>query len=149
MRTSQKISLSETWAACLQENGYRLTAPRRAIVEILASSSRALGALQLYDLGRKNYPRLGLVTVYRTLEKLEQLGLIQRLHHPDGCHTYLPAQEGHTHLLICTACGRTVPFSGDDLSGLIADTARRSGYQIQDHWLQFFGLCAECQELSQ
>lgn len=148
MNTSLNPPLSETWAACLQENGYRLTAPRRAIVDVLANSPRALGALELYDLGRQEYPRLGLVTVYRTLDKLEQLGLIQRLHHPDGCHTYLPAREGHTHLLICTACGRSVPFSGDDLSGLIAETARRSGYQILDHWLQFFGLCAQCQDLS-
>jgi Fe2+ or Zn2+ uptake regulation protein len=147
MNAPKNNPLSETWAACLQENGYRLTAPRRAIVEIMADSWRPLSALELYDLGRHRYPRLGLVTVYRTLEKLEQLGLIQRLHHPAGCHTFLPVQEGHTHLLICTACGRTVPFSGDDLSGLITETARRSGYLIQDHWLQFFGLCAECQDI--
>lgn len=148
MSTSQPTPLSETWVDCLQKNGYRITAPRRAIVEIMAKSWRPLSALDLYDLGRTRYPRLGLVTVYRTLEKLEQLGLIQRLHHPDGCHTFLPALKGHTHLLICTACGRAVAFSGDDLSGLITETARHSGYQIREHWLQLFGLCAECQKVT-
>lgn len=146
MDTSRNTPHSENWLACLQENGYRLTAPRRAIVEILASSTRALDPIELYDLGRRRYPRLGLVTVYRTLEKLEQLGLIQRVHQPDGCHMFLPALEGHEHLLLCTACGQVITFSGDDLSELIAATARRSGYQIHAHWLQFFGLCTDCQK---
>jgi Fe2+ or Zn2+ uptake regulation protein len=71
--------ISEIWLDSLQESGYRLTAPRRAIVAIIADSSRALDAIEIYDQGRSEHPRLGLVTVYRTLEKLEQLGLVQRV----------------------------------------------------------------------
>jgi Fe2+ or Zn2+ uptake regulation protein len=145
MMAIRRDKLSEVWLENLQESGYRVTAPRRAIVAIVADSSRALDAIELYDLGRESHPRLGLVTVYRTLEKLEELGLVQRVHQPGGCNMYLRAPQGHEHLLLCKSCGRMEYFSGDDLSGLIAETSRRSGYLIEEHWLQLFGLCLECQ----
>ena len=148
MRDSAHDELSEAWLDSLQDSGYRLTAPRRAIVSIIADAPRALEAIEIYDLGRQAHPRLGLVTVYRTLEKLEQLGLVQRVHQPDGCNMYLRAPQGHQHLLLCESCGRMVYFSGDDLSVLIAETSRRSGYAIHDHWLQLFGLCASCHNAS-
>ena len=138
------LTLSEQWLAKLQESGYRLTEPRRAIVDLLAASERALGPLELYDEGRRDYHRLGLVTVYRTLEKLEELGLVQRVHQPGGCNMYLSASSGHEHMLVCTACGRVAFFSGDDLHGLMDSIAQRSGYQIREHWLQLYGLCAAC-----
>lgn len=137
--------IHESWLESLQDGGYRLTAPRKAIVSIIANSQRALDAIEIYDLGRGEHPRLGLVTVYRTLEKLEQLGLVQRVHQPDGCNMYLRAPEGHEHLLLCKTCGQITYFSGDDLSDLIAEISQKSGYRIQEHWLQLFGLCSECQ----
>jgi Fur family ferric uptake transcriptional regulator len=138
-------SISDTWLDSLQKSGYRLTAPRKAIVGIVANSSRALDAVEIFDLGRVEHPRLGLVTVYRTLEKLDELGLVQRVHQPDGCNMYLRAPEGHEHLLLCKSCGQMEYFSGDDLSGLIERISQQSGYQVQEHWLQLFGLCASCQ----
>ncbi len=66
----------ETWYSRLQASGYRLTSPRRILVEIISSASRLMSAVELFDLGRKEYPALGLVTVYRTLDKLEELELI-------------------------------------------------------------------------
>jgi Fe2+ or Zn2+ uptake regulation protein len=143
-----KSPLSEQWLAALQARGYRLTEPLRAIVGILADSRRALGPVELYDLGRRDCPSMGLVTVYRSLEKLENLGLVQRVHQVDGCHMYLRTAQGHKHILLCTRCGRVEYFSGDDLSALIEATARESGFDIQEHWLQFHGRCAECQKIS-
>jgi len=136
--------LGKEWLAKLQQSGYRLTEPRRAIVELLASSLRAMDPLALFDAGRRAYPSLGLVTVYRTLEKLEELGLIQRVHQPGGCNLYLRASRGHEHMLICTACGQVRFFSGDDLRGLFESLAQHSGYQITEHWLQLYGLCPAC-----
>ena len=144
MTDKTQDELSEAWLASLQDSGYRVTAPRRAIVRILADTPRALDAIELFDMGRQSHPRLGLVTVYRTLEKVEQLGLVQRVHQPDGCNMYLRAPQGHEHLLLCKSCGQMEYFSGDDLSGLIAETARQSGFSIHEHWLQLFGLCARC-----
>lgn len=135
----------DRWLVCLQSEGYRLTAPIRTIVEILCQSERILGPLDLFDLGRKAYPKMGLVTVYRTLEKLEEVGLIQRVHQANNCHGYLRAANGHEHILLCTRCGRVEYFTGDDLHGLFERVAQKSKFQIQEHWLQLHGLCENCQ----
>jgi Fe2+ or Zn2+ uptake regulation protein len=139
-------NINNYWLTCLQAGGYRLTEPRRAIVEIMACSQKALEPVDVFDLGRQQYPSLGLVTVYRTLDKLEELGLVQRVHHPNGCHMYLRAAQGHEHLLLCLACGKAEYFSGDDLTGLIKQISSRSDFIIQEHWLQLFGLCADCRD---
>src|SRR5574340_1551176 len=116
------------WLELLQSAGYRVTAPRRAIVELMAGSSRALGPIEVYDLGRAEHPHLGLVTVYRTLEKLEELGLIERVHLPDGCHRYLRATQGHQHYILCTVCGLVQTFDGDNLERLTGRVASDTGY---------------------
>ncbi len=135
----------DDWLATLRANGYRLTGPRQAVVRIVALSRRALNPAQIHGQARRRCPALGLVTVYRTLEKLEALGLVQRVHQPGGCQAFLPAAGGHQHLLLCNRCGEAAYFSGDNLDGLIRELARHSGYEIRDHWLQLFGLCVNCQ----
>lgn len=132
------------WLEQLQQNGYRLTAARRAVVETVAGSRRALSPVQVYDSARRRYPALGLVTVYRTLEKLEELHLIQRVHQPEGCQAFIAAGQGHQHLLLCRVCGRVTFFEGDDLQLLTSSLARRTGYRINEHWLQLFGVCPSC-----
>ena len=132
------------WLKQLNEQGYRLTGARRAVAETMATSDRALTPIEVYDMARKVYPALGLVTVYRTLEALEEIGLIQRVHQPEGCQAFITAPGGHQHLLLCQQCGRATSFEGDDLEGLIQSIGRKTGYQITEHWLQLFGLCSKC-----
>jgi Fur family ferric uptake transcriptional regulator len=132
------------WVKILQDNGCRITAPRRAILQVVAGSTRALQPADVYELSRVKQPGIGLVTVYRTLERLEELGLIQRVHRDDGCHMLMPAANGHEHYLVCTHCGRTILFEGDDLGALFSRVETRTGYQVSDHWLQLFGTCPQC-----
>ncbi len=136
------------WLECLQANGYRLTAPRKAVVETVAYSQRVLSPLEVYELARTRYSKLGLVTVYRTIEKLEELGLLQRVHLPSDCQGFIAAFTGHQHLLICQDCGQVQFFEGDHdrIDDLMADVAQKSGYHINDHWLQFFGICTNCRQ---
>jgi Fur family transcriptional regulator, ferric uptake regulator len=141
----EKMSLTENWLAALQADGCRITTSRRAVAEIVSASPRALTPQEVYEQARLLDPALGLVTVYRTLEKLEHLGLAERVHQPGGCNAYLAATHGHQHLLLCQNCGQVAYFEGDDLETLIQTIARRTGYQIREHWLQLFGLCANCQ----
>lgn len=136
----------EAWLTELQHHGYRLTDARRAVVEIIAHSARALTPVEVYDAARGSHPALGLVTVYRTLEKLEELHLIQRVHQPSGCQAFVSAGNGHEHLLLCTHCGQVTFFSGDDLDELTRAIAAKTGYKIEEHWLQLFGQCASCQQ---
>ena len=133
------------WLALLQENGYRLTDARRAVIETIQASTRALTPVEVFDMARTKYAALGLVSVYRTLEKLEELHLIQRVHQPQGCQAFIAAGQGHQHLLLCQNCGKVTFFEGDDLDALIQNISKRTGYQIHEHWLQLFGLCESCQ----
>lgn len=132
------------WLTQLQENGYRLTEARRAVVEAVAGTDRALTPMQVFDIARRQNPMLGLVTVYRTLEKLEELHLIQRVHQPQGCQAFIAASQAHQHLLLCQNCGEVKYFEGDDLDALILAISEKTGYQIREHWLQLFGLCGNC-----
>jgi len=132
------------WISKVQSLGYRLTAPRRVIIEIMASTHYALSPIDLYDQGRRQYPGLGLVTVYRTLEKLEELGLVQRVHQPGGCHMYIRAAQGHQHILLCQKCGQAVYFGGDNLNPLVTRLSTETGFTILEHWLQLFGTCEKC-----
>lgn len=134
------------WLIQLNEQGYRLTDSRRAVVEIMAQSTHALTPIEVYDEARASHPALGLVTVYRTLEALEEQGLIQRVHQPKGCQAFITAPAGHQHLLLCKQCGQATLFEGDDLETLIKSITRKTGYQITEHWLQLFGLCPECKK---
>ena len=133
---------------CLSDNGYRLTASRQAVIEIIASSQQALSPLSIYEKAHRQHSKLGLVTVYRTLEKLEELGLIQRVHQPSGCHAYISASTGHQHLLLCQTCGKVEFFSEDDekINFMISEVGEESGYRIEEHWLQLFGTCISCQQ---
>ena len=136
---------AEIWFHQLRANGQRLTPARRAVVETVAASERAITPLEVYDTARRRYRSLGLVSVYRTLETLEGLGLVQRVHQPENCQAFIAAGEGHQHLLVCQNCGRVALFEGDDLERLIGSISRKSGYRILEHWLQLFGLCTDCQ----
>jgi Fe2+ or Zn2+ uptake regulation protein len=135
---------THTWLTELQEHGYRLTEARRAVIETVQQSTRALTPVEVFDGARKKYPALGLVSVYRTLEKLEELHLIQRVHQPRGCQAFIAESSRHEHLLLCQNCGQVAFFEGDDLNALINAISKKTGYQIRDHWLQLFGLCQAC-----
>lgn len=138
------MTMTQEWLQVLNSAGFRVTRPLRAVVEVLTAAERALTPTDVYDLARRTYARIGLTTVYRSLDKLEDAGLIERVHQPDGCHAYVAAVEGHQHLLICRHCQRTQYFHGDDLEPLMRLVSQESGYDIHTHWLQFFGLCPEC-----
>jgi Fur family transcriptional regulator, ferric uptake regulator len=136
---------ADKWLTQLQENGYRLTEARRAVVETIQKSTRALTPVEVFDMARKKYRGLGLVSVYRTLEKLEELNLVQRVHQPQGCQAFIAESSGHEHLLLCQNCGQVTFFEGDDLDSLIKKISNKTGYLIREHWLQLFGLCQACQ----
>jgi Fe2+ or Zn2+ uptake regulation protein len=140
------IKITE-WLTAIQSDGSRMTASRSSVIEILASSQCAMDPIRIYDEARQIHPRLGLMSVYRTLEKLEATGLIQRVHQPGRCNMYFAAPRGHQHLLLCNGCGKVEFFEGDDLDPLLTNIGKGKHYDIHDHWLQLFGLCDQCSNL--
>jgi Fe2+ or Zn2+ uptake regulation protein len=119
----------------------------KVIVDILVKSDRLLNPTEIYMQAKNINPKIGLVTVYRTVEKLEHSGLIDRVHMPDGCQSFFQSSEGHQHLLICTNCGKAEYFQGENLNTFFQKIGEQFGYQVKDHWLQLFGLCQDCKNI--
>jgi Fur family ferric uptake transcriptional regulator len=114
-------------------------------MEIIASSTTALTPQEIYQKSLEWDQSPGIASVYRTLEMLEDLGLIQQIHQPGGCHGIWPTVEGHNHYLICRDCGQMKVIEGDeDITGYIDNIEKQTGYRVDDHWLQFFGTCRGC-----
>ena len=138
--------LQKEWEQHIGQSGSRLTGPRRAILKVISESDHPLTPLEIFDLARSSEPRLGLVTVYRTIEILEDLHLVDRIHNFGGCQTIFRGTNGHQHLLTCTQCGRSVYFDGLEAESQFQDICTSNGFQISGHWLQLYGLCHKCQE---
>lgn len=138
----------EELAEQLRAHGYRLTRQRQAVLGVVSSSGEHLSPAEVHERARASCPQIGLTTVYRTLDILIELGAIKRVHLNEGCHSYAPAGHGHRHHLICNGCGRIVEFEGGDLLALLDAVAEQTGFEIEDHWLQFFGKCPACRERS-
>lgn len=128
----------------LREHRRKLTRPRRAILDIIAAADHHLTPAEIHKRARKKYPHLGLVTVYRTLDLLTELGYVQRVHFNDGCHSYIAAAQGHAHHLVCSNCGKAEEFDNCELEPLIARLQRRTGYEIDVHMLELMGRCPDC-----
>lgn len=133
------------WETQLSEQGYRITEPRRLVMQVLSSCTMPLSPLEIHERARRTNPQIGMVSVYRALELFSAHDLVRRVHLEDGCHGYVLASPGHHHAMICRRCEQTVEFSGDeDLSTLIARVEVSTGFVVEDHLLQFFGLCPRC-----
>ena len=133
------------WEQALIDAGCRITAPRRAVMQTLQQASAPVLPQEILEQGRHIHHKLGLVTVYRTLDVLIGMNLVRRVHRRHGCHAFLPSSPGHHHAVVCRACGQATEFAGrGDIDALISGVERSTGYRVEDHLLQLSGLCPGC-----
>jgi Fe2+ or Zn2+ uptake regulation protein len=117
------------------------------VAAILKESKVPLSPQTIHQIALARNCNIGLVSVYRTLDLLSELDLVRRVHGQDGCHGYVLASPGHHHHLICRKCGKAVEFTGSgDLSDFIERIEKKTGFAIDEHILQLYGLCPQCQE---
>ena len=135
----------EELLARLAARGHRMTGPRRQIVTALARRGSTT-AQELYESLRADGSGIGRATVFRTLELLSGLGVLERVHGDAGYHNYALAQPGHSHQIICSDCGTTLEFSDCALDSLLTGLAQRTAFRIDGHWLEVFGVCRSCQQ---
>ena len=136
--------------ARLRQNGYKLTPQRRAILSVIAISHEHLTPGAIYEKVGQEYPGIGLVTIYRTLEILIKLGLICEMHTGSSCRSYSMRRPlEHHHHLICADCGAVIDFTDCDLGKLAQRLSRETGFKIREHLLEFLGQCQNCQGVSQ
>ena len=129
----------------LDRAGFRMTEPRRALAALIAEQDGHFTAAELVTAAQAAHPAVGRATVFRTLDLLEGIGAVERLDLPNGEHAYVGCEPAHHHHVICSRCGRTSRVEDCGLAGVVAEVARRSGYAIETHRLEMFGLCQHCQ----
>lgn len=132
----------------LKEKGYKLTPQRRAIVDIIIRNQGShLTTEELYDLVKVECPEIGLATVYRTVQLLEELGVVSKLDLNDGCYRYElvhDTENHHHHHLICSNCGKVIEVEGDLLEVLEHEIESKYKFKIKNHSVKFYGFCSEC-----
>lgn len=130
--------------AALRDAGGRVTEGRRAIVTaVLAGDDHHVTADELAAALRADHPGLALSTVYRTLDALEELGIVARVDLGQGRAVYHPIDHAHHHL-VCSTCGAVEEVPGDLLDPLAADLDARFGFALARQQLTLTGTCTRC-----
>lgn len=126
---------------CLDEAGHRSGRARRQVVELLAGADCALTALEI----DRRIDSVGRASVYRTLEQLERLQLVQRVDIGGDAAGYERLDPSdHHHHLVCQDCGCLSPFTSDELEDAIAAVGRTAGFALASHDVILRGSCREC-----
>lgn len=133
----------------LYERGYKMTPQRKQILQIFIEHPEHLSAEDVYGILREQDSEIGLATVYRALDLLSDLGVLVKIDFGDGCARYelntADPTIHHHHHLICVKCKKVIEFEDDLLEDLEATISKKSGFQILNHEVKFFGYCKDCQ----
>ena len=129
----------------LDRAGYRLTEPRRSLAALIAEQDGHFTAAELVTAAQAARPAVGRATVFRTLDLLEGIGAVERLDLPNGDHAYVGCEPAHHHHVVCSRCGRTSEIDDAGLRSVVRDVARETGFRVDDHRLELFGVCPDCQ----
>jgi len=129
----------------LERRGHRLTGPRRRVARLIGGRSGHFTAAELLEEARAADAAVGRATVFRSLELFAELGVLERLDLPSGEHAYVACEPVHHHHVVCSRCGRTAEVTDLGLQTVVSEAERRTGFEIEKHRLEMYGLCPECQ----
>lgn len=130
----------------LSNTGLRTTSQRALILDIVRRGGRHLDADEIYRRARKKEPRISLSTVYRSLLKFKELGLVGEYHFDESHHHYEVKPAVNHHHLMCLQCGRVIEFDYDVLGEVTRKVPEAADFEITETELRVTGYCAECQE---
>ncbi len=143
----------EQFKSLLKHNGLKVTTQRIAILEVLNNRpGKHMTAEEIYDCVKKKYPEIGLATVYRTIQLLSELHVIDKLNLDDGYVRYeiggRSSEEAchHHHHLICLDCGTIYAFQDDLLETLEERILETLGFKVADHEVKLYGHCKNCRK---
>lgn len=140
----------EYFKELLKKNGLKVTTQRIVILEVLQNRpGEHLTAEEIYECVKEKFPEIGLATVYRTIQLLSELNLIDKLNLDDGYVRYeigkADRQERHHHHhLICLNCGTVLTFEDDLLETLEGRIEETMQFKVVDHEVKMFGYCKGC-----
>ena len=139
----------------LREKGLKVTSQRLMVLNILsAHGDEHLTVEEIYDLAQEESPEIGLATIYRTVQVLLELHVIEKVTFDDGFARYeLNGEEtgsGHRHHhAICTQCGKVYSLETDLLDTLEKQVFESLGFEVTDHEVKLYGLCSACRRKAQ
>jgi len=130
----------------LRRAGLRRGGARRAVVEYLDAQDCCRSAQEIHDGITAGGGAVGVASVYRALDTLAELRLVQRVDAGDGIARFEPARtdQHHHHHLVCDDCGKVEPFSDEPLERALARAAGRLGYALEQHDVVLRGACEDC-----
>jgi len=129
----------------LRQRGHRITPQRMAVLKILAESKNHPSVESIYQQVRQDFPTTSLATIYKTVTLLKEIGQVLELGFADWGSRYDGNKPfPHPHI-ICTKCGAIVDPDYASMQEITREMARKSGFAISHHRLDFFGLCPKCQ----
>lgn len=135
--------MSQTWDDTLRASGYRVTPQRQLVLEAVTRLEHATPE-EIYAEVRQTAVGVNLSTVYRTLELLEQIGLVTHTHLGHGAHRYhLAADAQHIHL-VCRGCGAIIQLDPAAVSSLVQTLDADHGFEVDVGHLTVFGTCRQC-----
>lgn len=129
----------------LSRQGYRVTAPRRAVIAAALRQEKPFTAEQLVAETASGTGESGRSTVYRTLELLASLGILSRILDGTGRPVYVAGAPVHRHHLVCSGCGVVIPFNACPVGDLAVTLAQQNDFEVHGHLLEIFGTCSSCQ----
>ena len=145
------------WGFAFQESGYRFTASREAIIDVLNNSSEHLSAEDIYMAVHGKHSGIGLTTIYRTLDLLGQMGVVNKFEFGHGKAKYELSEKyghkAHHHHLICKNCRNIIDYTEffDEELEYIRKAEKglhkKYGYDIDEHIIHFYGQCPECKTM--
>ncbi len=141
----------EDFRTLLKNKGLKVTNQRLLVLEALSAwPGRHLTTEEIYEIVKTDCPEIGLATVYRTIQLLLELHLIDRINLDDGFIRYeigtenLNVSKHHHHHLICQGCGKVISFEDDLLEELEDNIYHTTGFEVVDHEVKLYGYCKEC-----
>jgi len=141
---TRREKTSELDRKVLKSVGARLTSQRALILEIIRQGHSHLDADEIHQQARQKQPRLNLSTVYRTLRKLKELGLVDELHFDEAHHHYELKQPAEHHHLVCVECGKVVEFKCKLCPGMREEVAREKDFEVTGVEVHMTGICSKC-----
>jgi Fur family ferric uptake transcriptional regulator len=141
----EEVSWPEHASRGLRTSGFANGGARRIVVDFLGAQDCCLSAQEIHDRVRMRGSRVGIASVYRALDGMDALGLVQRIDLGDGVARFEPAHPGgdHHHHLVCDDCGSVEPFTDERLERALERVAGRLGYAMQ-HEVVLRGTCRSC-----
>ena len=129
----------------LKDAGLKITLPRIKILEVLESAEvHHVSAEDVYKLLLAKGEEIGLATVYRVLTQFEQAGLVVRHNFEGGHSVFELSSDNHHDHIVCVRCGRVEEFIDPQIEQRQEEVARQLGFELTDHHLNMYGLCADC-----